>query len=68
MSGKHGLRQGVSFVHLVDGVELRAVTVLACKTGIHEVGVIQHELLNGCASARARIPGLVEVLKKRKPR
>ena len=68
VAGKHGLRQSVFHVLLFEVAQGRAVSVVACKRGIDEVGVIQHELLDSSASAGAGVPGLVKVLKKRRPR
>ena len=67
MTGKHDLRQSVFCVQSLEAVEGRAVSIPAYESGVHDIGVIQHELLNGCASAGAGVANLVELLKKWKP-
>ena len=41
--------------------------MLAHESRVHGIAVIQHELLNGRALARAGVPDLVKLLKKWKP-
>ena len=41
--------------------------MLTHKSGVHDVGIVQHELLDSRASTGSRVPKLVKSLEEREP-
>ena len=54
-------------IHLLWGAQIPAIGVLTHESGVHDVGVIQYELLDGRALTGPGIPELMKSPEEWKP-
>ena len=67
MSRKQILRQFMLDVHFLQAVQILAIGVPTYESGVHGIRMVQHELLDGCASTRTGGSKLMEPLEEGEP-